>query len=219
MNLKSNFVLTVGVLALGLLGTPANATGSPSEVRALKREIIKMAETYRGQDDPQGVKQDRLNIKIARLLREAPQLPVEDRVAELSGTWEQVWGPYRYGRQGRLEIDPSYVYQVIHQDGYYYNITRSEVRGKKITTFLRGEYLARGRQLDVRFTRNIFYVEGWIPKDVSIFDVAVLAESGVINGPDIPVPDGKGPKGREGTLREVYVDADLRICYGVPIEE
>ena len=210
--------LSLLALAFAVLLAPQSqalpSKSEPAAVRALKKEIINLAESYRGQDDPQGTKQDKLNTKIARLLREAPQSPAQDRVSDLAGAWEQVWGPYRYGRQGRLEIDPSYVYQVVHEDGYYYNITRSEVRGKKITAFLRGEYVANGDRLDVRFTRNIFYVGGWIPNGISIYDVAVLAESGVINGPDIPVPEGQGPKGREGRLREVYVDGDLRITYG-----
>jgi hypothetical protein len=203
-------------LVIGFIGAmiPTEAKAESGNVRTLKREILKLAETYRGQDDPKGDKQDRLNQKISRLLQEAPQAPTDDRSADLVGAWEQVWGPYDYSNKGKLEINPDYAYQVLHADGYYYNITRSHMRGKKITAFLRGEYVANGEQVDVRFTRNIFYVNGWVPTGTSMYDLAALAESGVINGPDIPVPEGRGPKGREGRLREVYVDHDLRITYG-----
>jgi hypothetical protein len=211
-------LLTLMIAILGAL-TPLDAKALPSKsdsskVRTLKREILKLAEVYRGQEDPKGDKQDRLNEKIALLLREAPQSPTDDRADQIVGAWEQVWGPYNYSGNGKLEIDPGYAYQVIHGDGYYYNITRSTLRGKKITAFLRGEYVVKGEQIDVRFTRNIFYVNGWVPKGSSMYDLAGLAESGVIDGPEIPVPEGRGPKGREGRLKEVFVDGDLRITYG-----
>lgn len=221
MFLKRSLLTFVAALLVGGLSslTPVKAQALPSKsepatIRTLKREILQLAEAYRGQNDPKGDKQDRLNRKISALLREAPQSPTEDRTANLVGAWEQVWGPYDYSGSGKLEIDPGNAYQVIHEDGYYYNITRSTLHGKKITAFLRGEYVVTGEQVDVRFTRNIFYVNGWVPTGSSMYDLAGLAESGVINGPDIPVPAGRGPKGREGRLREVYIDDDLRITYG-----
>ncbi len=208
-----NVFLAIGLTMSFVMPVKASATDDATKVRALKKEIVALAESYRGEDDPKGERQDNLNKKISKLLKVAPQTPSSERTRRIAGAWEQVWGPYNYENQGPLKTDPSYIYQIVDESGFYYNITRSEFDGQKITAFLRGEFDPEGDRLRIRFTSNIFYVNGWLPKGTSLTELARLVEGGILNGPEVP-SGGQGPKGKRGFLREVFVDDEIRITYG-----
>ena len=198
--------------------TSLDVSALSPRARALKTEIMDLAEAGRGVDDRDGSLQAELNVKINELLNITVPVSSSEKLRRLSGAWEQVFGPTYYTGLGPVKIDPNFVYQVIHPDGYYYNITRTELmlnrRRTKVTVYLRGDWTWNGDQLHVDASGSMFYTEGYLPEGVNVYDLARLAEAGTITGPDVPIPAGRGPKNRLGVVREVYVDGDIRISYG-----
>jgi hypothetical protein len=189
----------------------------------VKQEIIRLAQSFSGQGDPDFSKQEAFSPLIERLLRAAPQPPVGERLPLLCGVWKQLWGPYTYRGSSR-GVDPTLgideIYQVVFPDGYYYNVSplysgsnRTQVR----IDLLRGEYRTDPGLLDVlrvRFT-NYPGIKGRPADDSPIYNLAALAEKKLLKNKISIVPawvvriffGG-------GALKEVFTDQDLRILYG-----
>ena len=205
--------------------SPVEARDVPEKidsVRNVKRQILDLARSYMGQGDPDLAKQRSLDALVQQLISLSPQPPVKDRLTYLRGAWKQVWGPYDY-RNGKRGVDPSLgvneIYQVVFEDGCYYNVAPDYTKGDKIKErigLLRGVYkpdLQNESLLRVRFT-NLYGVK-IRPKDKQLWELPVLAESGRLEGRSTVLPTffvklffGGG------ALREVYTDQDMRILYG-----
>lgn len=188
----------------------------------LKQQIIDLAKSFEGQGDPDYSRQEALEPLVEKLLKIAPQPPVEKRLPLLFGPWRQVWGPYDYRNEDR-GIDPELgveeIYQVISPNGYYYNVSYLYKNGDRIQKrigLLRGEYRLQEKhsnKLKVRFTN--FPGASSKPESLELWELAELAENGNLPNRIKIVPrfivrlffGG-------GTLREVYTDEDLRITYG-----
>lgn len=186
-------------------------------VKEIKADIVKLAESFKGQGDPDFSKQKQLNVLVAELLQASPQPPIKDRIKLLVGPWHQIWGPYDYSNNNRgvdPNISPDDIYQVVFEDGYYYNVN-PEKKGDKIG-LLRGEYNLAAQDSDflkVRFTA--FPSTSKDIGDAKLWELPALAESGKLQNRSSIVP---GFIVRlffgGGALREVYTDEDMRITYG-----
>ncbi len=213
------------VIAFAIVGwvlmTSPGATQERS-VAEIKAEIFALAESFKGQADPDFSRQKQLDVLVDELLDAAPQPPVTDRLDLLYGPWKQVWGPYDYRGDDR-GIDPDLavdeIYQVVFPGGYYYNVTplqEGRDPGKLRVALLRGKYRPVEGQPDmlrVRFTR--FPGNRGRPADIPLWELPALAEKGELPNKISIVPGfivwlffGGGG------LREVYTDEDLRITYG-----
>lgn len=192
------------------------------EIKDLKTQIVALAQSYQGQGDPDFSKQKSLDVLVAKLLAVSPQSPVKERLPFLYGAWKQVWGPYDYRNDDR-GVDPQLgvaeIYQVVFEDGYYYNVAPSYKKGRiesERIGLLRGEFKLDGEEsnlLRVRFTTSTGLDSR--PADLPLWDLPSLAESNELEGEVTRVPSllvrllfGGG------ALREVYTDNDLRILYG-----
>ena len=193
-----------------------------NDTDSLKAEILKIAENYKGQGDPDLTIQNILDPYVEKLIELEPQVPVEERINTLAGRWQQVWGPYEYRSNARgvdKSIDPDGIYQVVSEDGYYWNVgkTLSKRTGKlKKITLLRGIYnVGEGDNLHVSFTRLKSIKPHIIPKDLSLTDLPNLAEFGNLPGMRTTLPNFfvRWTFGG-GTLVEVYTDEDIRLAYG-----
>jgi hypothetical protein len=199
-----------------------NSSSQENEVTLLKQEIINLAESYSGQGDPDRSKQKSLEVLVQRLLELNPQAPIEERLPFLYGAWKQVWGPYEYRKNDRSvdpTLDPTEIYQVVSEGGYYYNVNPSLDRhtGKrKNITLLRGAFTVDEKEgvLNARFT-NLRRVDFKYTKNLSYIDLPALSEQGKLYGQKTVLPaffvrlffGG-------GVLNEVYTDHDLRITFG-----
>ena len=209
-------------LALCLYVAPASAAAPKAGVEDIKHQIIRMAQSFAGQGDPDFSKQEKLDSLVKKLVRLAPQPPVKDRLHYLYGAWHQVWGPYDYRNDNR-GVDPELgvdeIYQVISHDGYYYNVSplyKDGDHAQERIGLLRGEYEQDDtylNRLNVHFTsyRGLDYRPGTMP----IWQLVPQAENDALNDEITIVPwlivrlfFGSG------ALDEVYTDADIRICYG-----
>ena len=193
-----------------------------SEIEALKKNIIELAESYKGQPDQDFSKQKSLDVLVNQLLALAPQPPVAQRLELLYGPWEQVWGPYDYRNNDR-GVDPELgvdeIYQVIFPDGYYYNVSplyKKGNRNKERIGLLRGEFKldeSEPNVLRVQFTSYPGVKPR--PTEYALWELPALAESKELKNritivPSVVVRLFFGA----GALREVYTDENLRIAYG-----
>jgi hypothetical protein len=108
------------------------------------------------------------------------------------------------------------VYQVVSEDGYYYNLGDSTSFYFLGTTgVLRGEWQSAGSKLNIRFT-DVGYRFGRLRRGTDLVSLSESLESGETS--TIGIPGGgkapRGPIGVSGTLETLYVDADLRVERG-----
>jgi hypothetical protein len=210
------------VAALGLVWVGTRASAQSSEIEALKREILALAESFSGQGDPDFSKQQALEALIAPLLALAPQPPVTDRLELLAAAWKQVWGPYDYRGSGR-GVDPALaaneIYQVVFREGFYYNVTPLWTNGnpeRERIALLKGRYRPDAALSDALRVRFVDY-PGFSarPPGYALWELPAALETGaLVNDIDIvPTPVVKLFFGG-GALKEIYTDADMRLLYG-----
>lgn len=192
------------------------------QISDAKADIVNLAQTFSGRGDPDFSKQESLEPLIKRLLELNPMPPVSDRLDLVAGAWKQVWGNYDY-RNDKRGVDPEIgteeIYQVIHEDGYYYNISplyRNGAKNSEQIGLLRGRYqLEPGEpnMLSVKFTSYpgaSARIEG-----VELWQMGTLVEQGTLSNQVTIVPSWIVTLFfKPGRLEEVYTDHDLRICYG-----
>jgi len=210
-----------------LLMFSVSTTFATSEIEALKSDILTLAESFRGEGDPDLSKQKAIDVYVNQLLKLKPQVPVKERLPLLYGAWEQVWGPYDYRSKKRgvdPELDADNIFQVIFKGGYYYNVSYKLDRAGRIknTTLLRGEFKLDEKNqnaLKVKFT-NLRKINGTQPANLKLIDLPALSEARKLEGEKVVLPSfivrltfGGG------TLNEVYTDEDLRILYGTGSDE
>lgn len=192
------------------------------EVKLLKEVIVKTAEKYQGEGDPDFKIQRELEPFVEKLLTLAPQSKVVDRLPLLFGVWTQVWGPYEYRKSDRSvdpTINPKEIYQVISPEGFYYNVSPNmnpKSKAEKNINYLKGRYVISKQDpngLDVKFVKFIGMKNR--PTEKPIYQYVDEAERNQLPSQItiVPRPIVKLFFGG-GTLREIYTDEDLRILYG-----
>ena len=92
-----------------------------SEIEVLKKNIIELAESYKGQPDQDFSKQKSLDVLVNQLLALAPQPPVAQRLELLYGPWEQVWGP-----ECKSISNPAFLARVRKDELKYSTLRQSE---------------------------------------------------------------------------------------------
>jgi hypothetical protein len=210
------------LLGFHLLIPPCSAMSDP-EVNETKVRIVALAESFKGQGDPDRTKQRQLEALVRELTAARPPAPLPERIKLIVGAWEQVWGPYDYSSSRRRvdpSIDPNHIYQVVFEDGYYYNVNptvaKSGAKPERVG-ILRGVYEldpSHPELLNVRFTK-FTQVPGFAGRAEDYIALPKKSENRSLPDERRLVPTwivrtffGKG------TLREVYTDADLRITFG-----
>jgi hypothetical protein len=223
-NLKG-FILGVGGPLLLMSGVTAAAQPQACQhpqAAELKQALMEQAEALKGLGDPDRRHQATLNVLVNQLLAACPQAPIQDRLPLLAGPWQQVWGPYTYRGSDRgvdPRLDPNNIYQVVFQQGFYYNVSPDRDRlgrPKDRTILLRGEYKLdpkRPNVINVRFT-NLRAVPGIQRTPYAYTQLPILFETGRIKDTTLLPPFFVRLFFGGGSLQEVYTDQDLRITYG-----
>ena len=210
------------VLMLALL-QPFSLIASEDTVESLKAEILKTAESYSGQGDPDFSKEKVLEALTQKLLKIAPQPPLKERMLLLYGSWKQIFGPYDY-RNDKRGVDPEIgtdeIYQTVFPGGYYYNISPIYEKGDRTKVrigLLRGEYKLDEKEpnkVNVHFTRYPG-IKGRPKDNTPLWKLPALAEAEKLPDeitivPRIIIWAFVG----NGALDEVYTDKNMRITLG-----
>lgn len=198
----------------------AASTPSLAEIRTaadVKTDILKMAESFKGQGDADRSRQNRLEPLVQELLRLEPQVSVRERTTSLVGAWKQVFGPYSFNRNRSADsfLDADHIYQVIFPGGYYYNVARNQALGVTITALFRGHYVVENNEyLKAQFNR-ISFIFGSPLNDSGYVELAIKSEQKKLaNEYQIPKFLTANILASKGSLKEVYTDQDLRIMFG-----
>jgi hypothetical protein len=211
------------VMSVAALAVPLGAArAAPStEVDALKREILALAESFKGQGDPDYAIQTALEAAIAPLLAVVPQPPVADRLPLLAGAWKQVWGPYDYrgGRGVDPQLPPDEIYQVVFREGFYYNVSPLWANGnpdRERIGLLKGRYRLDRTVQDALRVRFVEY-PGFAARQpgYALWDLPAAVETGALASDIVIVPPAVVRLAfGSGALREIYTDGDMRLLYG-----
>lgn len=209
------FRLTLLVLVININYTFA----STNEVSKLKKVIFELAQKNQGKADPKNEIQNKIKIHVDQLIAITKNKPLDLRKDQYIGKWQQIWGAYDYSDNKRgvdPKIDPEKLYQVIFDDGYYYNVTKllDEKTGQeKYVTLLKGVYEILPGNL-IRFNlRKLTKVDA-LPKGKTYFDLPKLSEENALINESKILPNWLVRTFLNGGfLIEVYLDHELRVFY------
>ncbi|MFO0679371.1 MAG: PAP/fibrillin family protein [Polyangiaceae bacterium] len=153
---------------------------------------------------------------VAKLAAHFGDRPASDKLPLVAGAWRQLWSDYPYPMAPFLTMDLSQVYQVVSEDGYYWNVGESSAFSLfGVTGVLRGRYEEDGSKLRIAFTESGFRI-GRLPRRTQLVPYAESLEDGSLWRFGLP---GGGPVGVSGTLETLYVDEDLRVERGTQDEQ
>jgi hypothetical protein len=214
------------LMSFNILASDFTAVEKLNDVKSLKTEIIKIAEFYSGQGDEDFKIQNTLTPYVDKLLKLNPMPVVANRIDVLAGAWKQVWGPYNYRNEKRNvdpTLDPDKIFQVVSEDGYYYNVSNQFKKRKKVTkstSLLRGIYkIQEGNGLKVSFTK-LTKLKGKPKNGLRYIDLPELSEAGHLKGERKVLPNWFIRRTFSGgVLVEVYTDHSLRLAYGTNSRE
>ena len=191
------------LLLLGLFTSSLKADEFAKQAD-LKAKIVELASAYTGQV----LKKDEARSKLEPLINELVALveprSEEEKLDEVVGGWKNLWSYRNFG----FNTNYQQVYQIVSEDGYYYNLSELKVGRLSFSGFLRGAYKDAGDKLRIQFTSNKLKL-GFYKEGTNIVELVESFEAGEIRAWNVP-----GPIGVKGNLVNLYVDDTLRIVTG-----
>ncbi len=182
---------------------------SHPDAPTLKKVILKVSEQAQGEcddqdNDPQV--REALDSLTARLLALTAPRSASEKLPQVVGVWKQVWSDAPFTSIPGACFNADEIYQVVFEEGFYYNIAEITFPGQTFVSFTRGEFVVQDSALTVNFISNIS-IEGVIEDFPDLTEASLQVANGEIE-PDItrPIVDGENL-----TLVNVFVDDELRI--------
>lgn len=216
----------VSVLPVAGQGCNATLPPLPPEIANAKAEIISLSKNNLdrwGDPDVQAL----INVQAAILENWFIENRPDNEVELTVGPWFAAW--YEdisfFPNNLFLSTDRNNTYQVV-RDGFYYNVAKFDVGAiftRTRTNYLKGEFTIKDPKtesscgekrrniIDLRFTRT-FFKRGFVPTDSSLPDFIDALDRGDIRSGAL---DFRIRRGTTGDLWNLFVDEDLRVCYGI----
>lgn len=212
--LRSGLAAVTAVLLL-LFSHHAFADDTTDRIQELKMEILTIAFQAQGKgydsDDNSADVRKQLDPLVDELVSLAPKRTEKEKLVDVIGTWYQVWADGPAGPSGQGALADS-VWQVVFPEGYYWNVAHDQYGQAKSMGYLRGKFTVNDDSLAIEFTKSVFDPKGWSFAEPT--RLAMLAEFGAYDAYPTPYPPDTSPIGKKGTLANVFVDEDIRICRG-----
>ena len=189
---------------------------SAAQVSALKAQIraICLPNIDRLDNLPQVRAQ--LDPLVQRLRAHFGTKPATEKLKLVKGAWREIWTDQPYPMNSFVSMDYKQIYQVVSDQGYYWNLGDDKLIGFiGATGALRGKYVPNGSKIELEFTKSGFRF-GRLAAGTDLVKLATDIEQGRTSILGIP-GGGKapnGPIGIKGSLETLYVDGDLRIDVG-----
>ncbi len=192
------------LLALGIFTSSLKAEDLSANQAELKAKIVEVASRYTGQVFLKEEARSKLEPLINELVASVDPRNEEEKLDQVIGGWKNLWSYRSFG----FNTNYQQVYQIVSEEGYYYNLSELKLGRVSFAGFLRGAYKDVGEKLRIQFTSNKtklgFYKEG-----TNLIDLVERFEAGEIRAWNVP-----GPIGVKGNLINLYVDDSLRIVTG-----
>lgn len=210
--MKAIIIVLIGMIA-STQSVASTADCSASRIESLKKEILKIGEKASGKvkydnEDNDPAVRAKLDALIAELKLIAPAKTQAENLKRVVGAWKSVWSDLGYNF-GDAPLANS-VYQVVFPDGYYYNLSNFDSKGKKpYAGVIKGEFQLTEPALKIKF---VLFAENEIPfkKGSDLATLAMRAELG-----EFDKNVGSPALGFESIFEQVYVDEDIRIATGL----
>jgi hypothetical protein len=212
-----------------IAGQGCNATlpPLPTDVANAKAQIISLSKNNLDRwGDPEV--QSLINEQAAILEDWFIQNRPDNEIELTTGPWFAAWyeDTTFFPSNFLLSADRNNTYQVV-RDGFYYNIAKFDVgalfRRRAWTNYLKGEFTIKDPKtesscgekrrniIDLRFTRTSVK-RGFVPTDASLPSFIDALDSGEIRRGALGF---RFRRGNTGDLWNLFVDEDLRVCYGI----
>ena len=192
------------ILTLSIFTSSLKADVGIKDRAELKAKLVELASGYTGKTSLKDEALKEIKPLVDALVGLSEKKSEADKKDLIIGGWRNVWSYRNFG----LNTNYDQVYQIVSEDGYYYNFSEIALGKVKFSGFLRGKYEDAGDKLRIEFTSNKikfgFYEEG-----TDIVELIESFEAGEIRALSIP-----GPIGIKGDLVNLYVDDTLRIVTG-----
>ena len=137
------------VLCLLMLSSSASMADENRRIADIKSEILDLGRQYVSEID----KADEARSLFEPLIYELAELvPVEteaEKRSRVAGAWKNVWS-YRSFRG----VNNEQSYQIVNENGYYWNFAELNIAGLSFSYFLRGAFTDEGEQLRIEFTSS-----------------------------------------------------------------
>ena len=225
---KAFSVASIGLLSLGNLGSVQTmenlgfesafaASSNQARIDSLKREIIQIA------SDNQTILDNFAEVRaqldpLVDELAELSKAGFEEKNALKVGAWQQLWtddADDLRANNAFQSVDRTKTFQVVFDDGVFYNISEIQTPLGRFTGLLEGSYVADEPRFILEFV-DLKIRRGNTPAN-SLFDFAKAAKDGTLRGLfDLPGNQRypNGPIGARGDIDTVYIDDTLRIDKG-----
>lgn len=188
------------------------APATSRRIKDLKAEIRAIASANTTRTDNFDEVRDALRPLVDELVALSPPRDPDKQLKQLAAVWRNVWSNLPVGSP-QAPVDLRQVFQVVTDEGYYYNLAEISINGRVGYSALRGAYEQTPEGFAIRFTRNGV---NFGPLEGNLRKLADDIESGAV--PILPFgnnPPPGGPIGITGLLTAEYVDEDLRISGGL----
>jgi hypothetical protein len=223
----STTLLFLTVVPVACQGCNSTLPPLPTEVANAKAEIISLSKNNLNKwGDPtiQGLINEQAAILENWFIQNRP----DNEVELTTGPWFAAWyeDTSFFPSNFLFSADRNNTYQVV-RNGFYYNIAKFDVgaifRRRSWTNYLKGEFTIkdpktesswgekRRNVIDLTFTR-ISLKRGFIAADASLPGYIDALDRGDISRGALRFRLGANSK---GDLWNLFVDDDLRVCYGV----
>ncbi|MDB2447262.1 PAP/fibrillin family protein [bacterium] len=183
-----------------------------------KNNILKITSENALKIDNFQVVREQLSIEIEKLIANTPVN--SSSLSDKLGVWKQLWTDDLDDLRANnafQKTDKLRTYQVVFDNGIFYNLTEVKTLFGRFSGFLRGVYEVNGDDLQLEFTK-IRLKRGNLGEENELKYLTRDFEIGKVkNTFKIPFASDKypnGPVGAKGTIRTIYIDKDLRIDIG-----
>ena len=147
MKLFNTFLL----LVLGFFTSSLKADNLYTDQANLKAKIVEVASRYTGQVFKKEEARSKLEPLINELVASVEQRSEEEKLDEVIGGWKNLWSYRSFG----FNTNYQQVYQIVSEDGYYYNLSELKLGRLSFAGFLRGAYKDAGEtENPVHFKQN-----------------------------------------------------------------
>lgn len=203
---------TLFALFFLLFAVQAKADDNSKRIQELKYTILDTAfsaqGTYDGDDNSLEVRQ-KLDPLIDELISLAPPRTEQQKLIDVIGTWYQVWSDSPITSPTGTGALGDSIWQIVFPEGYYWNVLRNKNGAEESMHYLRGQFTTNDSSWGFTLNKAVFNPQWSFSEPTRL---AMLAEFGAFDANPIPYPPETTPIGKTGTLANVYVDEDIRIC-------
>jgi hypothetical protein len=198
----------------------ANADSTKQQrIDALKAEIIQIVTENQADLTNFEIVRSELNPLVEELAA-LSDASFEDKNVLKVGAWQQLWtddADDLRGNNAFQTVDRSKTFQVVFDDGVFFNVSEIQTPLGRFTGFLKGSYEAQDPTFVLEFV-DLKVKRGNTPQQgESLFNFVESAKNGTLSGL-FGLPGNQrypnGPIGARGDINTVYIDDTLRIDKG-----